>query len=282
MSIMSTSGISPVGGLKGSTSGIGGEMLMFLFFIFAISRHTLLHERDGQALRKLKSDKEINLMLVCLITLTVLLFFRHWFGALEVDAHTDFKTAISALWGSMFTVLSFMTTTGFESIAWQEARNWSGLGSTGLILMGVAIMGGGVATTAGGIKLLRVYALIKHGQREVARLSHPSSVGGSSSRARVIRREGAYVAWVFVMLFTLSLGVIALALSLAGLGFNDSLIYAVAGLTTTGPIVQIASESGQNYAHISDAAKGILMVAMVLGRLEALAAIALFNPNYWR
>jgi trk system potassium uptake protein TrkH len=282
MSIMSTSGISPVGGLSQSSSGIGGEMLMFIFLIFAVSRHTFLQDKDGQSLRNLGKDKELNLMLICLVVLPVLLFLRHWFAALEVDAQTDFKTALSALWGSLFTVLSFLTTTGFDSVAWGETRAWSGLGTTGLILMGLAIMGGGVATTAGGIKLLRVYALFKHGQREVARLSYPNSVGGSSSRAKIIRRDGAQVAWVFLMLFTLSLGVIALALSLTGLSFEDSLVYSVAGLSTTGPVVQMASESGLNYAHISDTAKAILCVAMVLGRLEALAVIALLNPNYWR
>jgi Trk-type K+ transport system membrane component len=42
-----------------------------------------------------------------------------------------------------------------------------------LLLMGLALMGGGVATTAGGVKLLRVYALYKHGAREMERLVHP-------------------------------------------------------------------------------------------------------------
>jgi trk system potassium uptake protein TrkH len=35
------------------------------------------------------------------------------------------------------------------------------------------------------------------------------------------------------------------------------------------------------YSTISQTAKSIFCVAMVLGRLEALAVIALFNPNYW-
>jgi len=282
MAILSTSGISPVGGLTGATSGFVGEMLMFLFLIFAVSRHTLLRDRDGQTFANVKTDKEIYLTLVCVIIIPLLLFLRHWTAALGVESHNDFYSAISALWGAMFTVLSFLTTTGFESTAWGEARSWSGLGTTGLILMGLAIMGGGVATTAGGVKLLRIYALLKHGQREIERLSHPSSVGGSSSRARVIRREGAYVAWVFLMLFVISLAVISLALSLNGLSFQDSLVFAVAGLSTTGPVVQFASDSGLGFAMISDTAKGILCVAMVLGRLEALAVIALLNPSFWR
>ncbi|MCP5072511.1 MAG: TrkH family potassium uptake protein, partial [Rhodobacteraceae bacterium] len=282
MAILSTSGISPVRDLTVTSSGYVGEVLMFIFLIFAVSRHTLLHDRDGQAFRNLKIDKEINLMLICVTVIPLLLFLRHWTAALEVDAEGDLRTAISALWGGMFTVLSFLTTTGFESAAWGEARSWSGLGTPGMILMGLTIMGGGVATTAGGIKLLRVYALYKHGHREINRLSHPSSVGGSSSRARTIRREGAYVAWIFLMLFVLSLAITALALSLTGMSFEDSMVFAVAGLSTTGPLANVASDSGLSYAGISDSAKAVLCAAMVLGRLEALAVIALLNPNYWR
>ena len=40
----------------------------------------------------------------------------------------------------------------------------------GLLLMGLALIGGGVATTAGGVKLLRVFALYRNGVREMERL----------------------------------------------------------------------------------------------------------------
>jgi trk system potassium uptake protein TrkH len=114
------------------------------------------------------------------------------------------------------------------------------------------------------------------------RLSFPHSVAGAGAKARTIRREGAYVAWIFLMLFLLSMGAIMLALSATGLGFEDALIFAAAGLSTTGPLVSSASETGLTYAQIPDAAKAVLCGAMVLGRLEALAVIAILNPAYWR
>lgn len=282
MAILSTSGISPVGGLSGSNSGYLGEVMMLFFFIFAITRHSFQQGRDGHALQRLKEDKEINLALICVVVIPVLLFVRHWLVALEGDDGATLTSAIAALWGGVFTVLSFMTTTGFESAAWDGARSWSGLGAPGLILMGLATMGGGIATTAGGIKLLRVYALYKHGQREIDRLSHPHSVAGQSLRVRQIRREGALVAWVFFMLFLVSLSVVAMALALTGMNFADSLVFAVAGLSTTGPLVGAAGSGFTDYASISDTAKAIIAAAMVLGRLEALAVIAVLNPNYWR
>jgi trk system potassium uptake protein TrkH len=124
------------------------------------------------------------------VVLPTLLFMRHWLGALEVETVANFGDALQALWGSAFTVLSFLTTTGFVSDSWVAAQTWSGLQTPGLLLVGLVLMGGGVATTAGGVKLLRVYALYKHGVREMAKLIYPHSVGGAGRLGRRIRREG--------------------------------------------------------------------------------------------
>ena len=120
----------------------------------------------------------------------------------------------AALWGGLFTALSFLTTTGFVSADWDAAQGWSGLPTPGLILMGLAMFGGGVATTAGGVKLLRVYALYKHGRREMRAAGPPAApIGGGRSSRRRIRREGAFIAWIFFMLFALSIArSVALAL----------------------------------------------------------------------
>ncbi len=282
MAVLSTSGISPVGGIQGAQGGLVIEFLMFLFMFFAVSRFTFLQDRDGRGWKNFKSDKEINIALVCVVAIPLLLFLRHWTGAFVVDAERDSVAAFASLWGGVFTVLSFLTTTGFESLSWNSSRYWSGLETPGLIFIALAVMGGGVATTAGGVKLLRIYALFKHGSREMQKLRYPNSVGGSGKKARSLRREGAYIAWIFLMLFTLILAIVMLALSATGLAFENSLTLAVAGLSTTGPLLHIANDAGLNYSDISDPAKVILCAAMILGRMEALAVIALLNANYWR
>ncbi|HRK43758.1 MAG TPA: potassium transporter TrkG, partial [Gemmobacter sp.] len=194
----------------------------------------------------------------------------------------DLGAMLAAGWGAAFTALSFLSTTGFASAEWETARLWSGMETHGLILLGLAIMGGGVATTAGGVKLLRVYALVLQGQGELQRLVHPRVVTGGGTLARHLRGEGARMAWVFFMLFAISIAVVTAALTLAGLDFETALIAGLAGLTTTGPLIVHAAEMPIRLMDMPLAAKAILGGAMVLGRIEALALLAVLAPQSWR
>ena len=174
--------------------------------------------------------------LALIIAVTSMLFLRHFFGSIGEDSTSTVDQMLRAIWGAAFTVTSFLTTTGFESRHWLGAADWSGLETPGLLLVGLALIGGGVATTAGGVKLLRIYALYRHSERELQRLVHPSSVGGGGRDARRIRRQGAYISWVFFMLFALSIAGVMIALSLTGVQFETAMVLAVSALSTTGPI----------------------------------------------
>jgi len=233
MSTLSTSGLSPLGGPGGAASGVPGEGLILLFFVFALSRLTFATEERDDGLATLLRDPELRLGLLIIGALPVLL-------------------------------------------------SWSGLRTPGLVLMGLAIFGGGVATTAGGVKLLRVFALYKHGLREIEKLIQPSSIGGAGRAARRFRRQGAYLAWIAFMLFAFSIAVVWLALAFTGLDFETALVLTIASLTTCGPLIDAVMSQPVVLLDLPPGAKAIMVAAMVLGRLEALAVIALLNPDFWR
>ncbi len=282
MSTLATSGISPIGGVENATSGLSGEMVLALFMIFALSRLTFSIDTVTSSGQGIHTDPEVRLAGAIVLLVPILLFLRHWVGAFDVDQEENLIEAGRALWGSLFTVLSFLTTTGFASADWSTAQTWSGLQTPGLILMGLALVGGGVATTAGGVKLLRVFALYRHGLREMERLVHPSSVSGERGLGRRLQRQGAFIAWVFFMLFALSLAVINLTFAALGVPFEEAMVMSVAALSNTGPLLDVGSEAPVQLAELSVAAKSVFGVAMVVGRLETLAIIALFTPDLWR
>ncbi|WP_206050224.1 potassium transporter TrkG [Oceaniglobus ichthyenteri] len=279
MSTMATSGITTG---QGGQGGFFAEFLIFLFLFFAISRLTFSSDSSGRTWEQLRRDPEFQMGVFCITALPLLLFARHWIGAYEIDGAMSVERAARALWGAVFTTLSFLTTTGFVSADWDAARNWSGLETPGILLMGLALIGGGVATTAGGVKLLRIYALYKHGVREMEKLVHPTSVGGAGTAARRMRRKGAYVAWVFFMLFAVSVAVMMLAFALTGIKFEQATVLTIAALSTTGPLVTLGAGDPIAMATLTGTAKTIFAFAMVLGRLETLALIALLNPDFWR
>lgn len=282
MATLSTSGITPDAGLTAAQAGVPGEMLIALFLTLGITRRAYPGAFFADRGLPLYRDPEVRMAAGLVAVVTVVLFLRHWVGAIENAEGQDLPAFFHVLWGTAFTALSFLTTTGFAADQWASARIWSGLETHGLILLGLAVIGGGVATTAGGVKLLRVYALFRHGQREMERLIHPHSVGGAGASARRLRGEGAHVAWVFFMLFALSIAAVVAALTLVGIGFDPALILAIAALSNTGPLAALAGEVPVRFAELGFDAKVILGVAMVLGRVEALAVLALLTPEQWR
>lgn len=282
MSTLSTSGLSPLGGPAGANSGLGGEGLILLFLVFALSRKTFASEERGNRVLSLARDPEIRLGLLLITVLPLLLFLRHFMAAVGTNGEVTFLQGLEGLWGAIFTTASFLTTTGWISGSWDAALAWSGLRTPGLVLMGLAIFGGGVATTAGGVKLLRVFALYKHGLREMEKLIQPSSIGGAGPAARRLRRQGAYLAWIAFMLFALSIAAVWLALGLTGIEFERALVLTIAALTNCGPLIGATISPTFVVLELSPAAKAILAAAMVLGRIEALAIIALLNPDFWR
>jgi len=282
MSTMSTSGISPIGGVQNASSALAGEMVIFLFLLFALSRMTFSADTITTARQSILLDPEFRVGVLIVLGVPTLLFLRHWISAFDVALVQGGWTALRALWGGLFTVLSFLSTTGFESIDWADTRDWSGLGTPGLILLGLSLTGGGVATTAGGVKLLRVYALYLHGLREMNRLVHPSSIAGSRGKSRRIRRKGAFIAWIFFMLFALSLTAVTLVFAALGASFEDAIVLSISALSTTGPLLTAAAETPIHLSQFGPTAKVVFAATMVLGRLETLAIIALFNPEFWR
>lgn len=282
MSTLATSGITPLSSASEAATGIAGEAIMALFLLFALSRLTFSSDTITTARRGLHEDPEFRLGLVLVIGVPTLMFLRHWVASYSMEEETSLFVAFRAFWGGTFTTLSFLTTAGFESSEWETARSWSGLETPGLIFLGLALVGGGVATTAGGVKLLRVWALYLNGLREMEKLVHPSSIGRAQGMSRRIRRHGAYIAWIFFMLFAVSLAVFTMIFAGYGSDFEHAVTLSVAALATTGPLVNFTVEGASQFADLAPMAKIAFAAAMILGRLEMLAIIALFASDLWR
>lgn len=282
MSIISTTGISPYPGGIAYEGSLGIEMLAAVFLLLTATRRLYANASQAGSIEPWARDPELRLLAVLVLAASVALFARHWLGALTIDLTEGAgQDAFGAVWGALFTTLSFLTTTGFQSHFWESARDWSGLANPGLILLGLCAIGGGAATAAGGIKLIRFYALVRHGVRELDRIAQPSAVVGVGSGLRGILREGAFIAWAFVMLYSFGITAVMLGLTLAGMSFEHGLVAAVSTISNCGQALSLVLDGTRTFATTSTPERLIMAVAMILGRIEMLALIALFNPHSW-
>lgn len=277
MATLSTSGILPRETLGGV--GLGAEIAIFAFLCVALSRRFL--PGHGARSRPLYRDPELWTAALVVGLVTLFVVARHWAGAFEIAEGENLPAMGRAAWGAAFTSLSFLTTTGFVDQDWIASRVWSGLTPPGLVLMSVALLGGGVATTAGGIKLLRLYALSRLSRFEMMRMIYPSMVIGGNEYDRFLATSGARSAWLFAMVFALTAVVVVALLLFSGMSLETAMVFAVAALTNTGPLTQVAGDSPLYWVLLSDPARGVLAVSMILGRLEILVLLAALLDR-WR
>ncbi|MFU8765987.1 MAG: potassium transporter TrkG, partial [Haliea sp.] len=85
--------------------------------------------------------------------------------------------------------------------------------------------------------------------------------------------------WSFFAVYMFVFVTMMLALLGTGLDFTTAFSAVAACLNNLGPGL---GEVAANYAGISDVAKGLLCLAMLLGRLEIFTLLVLFTPMFWR
>ena len=273
MSTLSTSGIF-IPGPGGEPTGLLAEVFIAMALVTALSRAVWLGLGSRTAGRVHWWRTELR-MAAALLAAVVVIHLLHTLATGPSKGLPDWAVQV---WGVVFTALSFLTTTGFHSsLVPMDGGFLAGPG--GAILMCLAVIGGGIATTAGGIKLMRAFALMWQARHEVGKLVHPSGVGGDGPAHRALRHEGAFAAWLYVMVFAFSLLCGVAALALLGFPMEGALRLMLAALTTTGPLAQVGPDALGDWAVLGQAERALLAFAMVLGRLDFLLLLSVLWPR---
>jgi trk system potassium uptake protein TrkH len=255
-------------------SGWSSEAILILVMFFALSRGTFSRSSSKTKKWLLLYDPEIRVAAILIALAIIILVSLSW------SKNSHIGSLVETIWGVFFTSVSFLTTTGLTSTHIPEVLR--GFDGAGIIFVALAMLGGGVATTAGGIKLLRVYILAKHCKAEVDHLIAPSQVKKRESNFISMNYPNAMLACVFLILFILVFAAISLGLTLTGSNARESLYLTLATMTNTGPLATGFGDSESIVIELGTSAKLILVFAMVFGRLEVLALLALLNPDIYR
>ena len=175
---------------------------------------------------------------------------------------------------AIFQVVSIATTTGFSST---DYNSWPSFLPMFIFLL--SFIGCSAGSTGGGIKVIRVILMAKQGLRELKQLIHPSAIIPIKLKRRPVPNSVLSAVWSFVAVYLLLVVVIVLSLQATGMDFYTAVAATCATLNNMGGgLGDVAS----GYRDTTDAAKYIMIVAMLLGRLEIFTLLVLFTPAFWR
>jgi trk system potassium uptake protein TrkH len=194
-------------------------------------------------------------------------------GNIWWDGHEPVGGAIRH---GFFQGTSILTTTGFVT---RDFNLWP-LASR-LLLVLLMFIGGCGGSTAGGIKAVRCFVVLKHIARESKRVIHPQAVA-RIKLGRAAIDEGLVANIVtFVMIFFLVFAVMSFAMTFFTPDLETATSAVVASLGNIGPGLG-AVGAAETYAFIPAPGKLVLIACMLLGRLELYTLLVLFVPSFWR
>lgn len=168
-------------------------------------------------------------------------------------------------------VISSQTTAGFSSVDMSTLPAWFLL-----VLCLLMAVGGGLGSTAGGIKLGRVLLLLKSARMAVMRtaLSEKVYVSADAGAARFdagdVEEVLALVTWFLIVLFISWSVFLYYGYSPVSALFEVTSALATAGLS-----------AGVTHVDLPPLLKFVLCCNMLFGRVELLAILVLLSPRSW-
>jgi trk system potassium uptake protein TrkH len=178
---------------------------------------------------------------------------------------------------ALFNLTSIMSSTGFFSGSFPT---WGGFMLVVAFVIGV--IGACSGSSAAGLSVFRVQLVISVLGREIRRIGSPSSVDPIRYDGRAVEEDVLNALILFVSSFILILGVMSVAMALTGVDPVSSVFAVWTALGNIGYGFGPLVERTGTFIDFPDAAKGIMTVCMILGRLGLLAVLLLILPAFWR
>ena len=282
MSTLSTSGIVGDTAFFDSAAGIWGEMIVVLFLLFGITRLLIFYKWYKPVKKDFYNDSEIRLAFKIVVLVLVGALLYDWQLLVQGYNEDSVLLILENCWGVIFTTISFLTTTGFESTYWFASSAPRVSGFPHLVLLTLVIIGGGVATNSGGVKLLRLKILFENVAREIFHLLYPSGVLHKKNWNLKNIESGWDEAWLIFTMFFVSVVVLLLCLVVVGLDFETALTVSLAAITTTGPLVETTLATSFSFADLDYFSKVMISLGMIVGRLEIVLIMYFLGREAWK
>ena len=178
---------------------------------------------------------------------------------------------------ALFQVVSLATSTGSASA---DFIQWN---YTSKALLFVAMFMGSCASSAGGgIKMARWLVVFKTMKSEITRILHPNAIINIKVDGKTVQPEVARQIIVFVFFYFLIFAGIGVLLSIFEGDTVFGLTGAISALGNIGPSFAPSLGPMGSFDGLEATSKVIMIVGMLVGRLEIIPFLVMFQKDFWR
>ena len=263
LTCLSTGGFSTKSANIGAFNNVLVEVVLMIFMVLGAIRFSLHYRLFRGDFKGFVKDPEFKVLIPMLVVLSLVVSMD-----IMLKYHVTFMDAMRI---GFFHTFSVGTTTGYTT----KDLTWLPPLSQGLLLI-LMVIGGCMNSTAGGVKIWRLVALVKMAKHEVERmLMPPETIKSLKVGGNVLREsEMLRVASFFFMYILFALAVASVMMYFEG-DFLSCLSGVFSAMATVGPYYG-------SPLTLSFESKIILIISMWAGRLELIPIFLLFVPRLWR
>ena len=268
LTTLSTGGFSTYDASFGAFQGID-EYVASLFMIMAslpFVRYVQLLAGTAQPLWR---DSQVHAFLAMVGVATAMV-------ALFLVAAGEFVGEPS-LREALFNVTSIATGTGYASVDYQL---WGAFPM--VVIFAIGLVGGCAGSTCCSIKIFRYQILFSAIRAQIRRIHSPHGLFAPRFEGQQVPEDVMNSVMAFFVFFVVSLGILAVLLGLTGLDVVTAISGAATTIANIGPGLGDRIGPAGNFAGLNDAAKWMMTVAMVVGRLELMVFYAMLTRAFWQ
>ena len=128
----------------------------------------------------------------------------------------------------------------------------------------------------------RLYPIFSFIDRQIKQIFYPNGLFPIKYNNQNINDRFLTSVLAFVCLYIFIFFILTLFLSLTGLDLITSVSAAATSISNVGPGLGSTIGPEGNFSLLTDSAKWMLSLGMLIGRLELLTVLVLFLPAFWR
>jgi len=241
-------------------------ILAFGMLTFAVNFNLYFYALRGRWREALKSD-ELH-WFVCIVVAAV--------AAIFINILPTYDNMLVCLKDAFFNVATIITTTGFGTVDFCQWPMFSQL-----VLLMLMFIGGCAGSTAGGLKISRVIALVKLAGKKLRQAVNPKRVSIVIYENKPMHERTQNDIALYFILYVFIFFLLVLMISFENLDFTTTFTAVATTFNNVGPGLGSIGPTG-NFSGFSDFSKCVLTFGMVAGRLEIVPLILLFAPSTWR